>query len=91
MAERRQLEKISINNTKEVILQVVPYEDYGNTCPLYRLPETAAHKKPMVPQKRDNFFAISTRHIPCHRSQECNDKYKLFFTAFIALPIYFLH
>ena len=63
MAERRQLEKISVNNTKEVILQVVPYEDYGNTCTLHRLPEAAAHKKLMVPQKRNNFFAISTRHI----------------------------
>ena len=56
MAERKQLEKKSMNNTKEVILQVVPYEDYGNTCPLHRLPETAAHKKLMVPQKRNNFL-----------------------------------
>ena len=83
MAERRQLEKNSMYNTKEVILQSVPHEDYGNTCPLHRLAETAAHKKLMVPQKRDNFFAISTCHISSHKPQESNDKCKLCLLHFL--------
>ena len=79
MAERRQLEKISMNNTKEVILQVVPHEDYGNTCLLHRLPEAAAHKKPMVSQKRNNF--LPSLHTIFHLTNlKCNDKRKLFFT-----------
>ena len=79
MAERRQLEKNSMNNTKEVILQVVPYEDYGNTCPLHRLPEIAAHKKLMVPQKRNNFLP-SLHAILNLTNLKCNGKRKLFFT-----------